>query len=803
MNNKISRADLQVHSKYSDRPREWFLRRIGSSESFTEPRAIYDTARAMGMDFVTITDHNSIEGALEIAHLPYTFISSEITTTFPENGCKLHCLVHGINETIFKDLESLRQNIYEFRDYIIENNIIYSVAHPFYAVNDSLDMETIEKMLVLFDRFETINGARPEVSEHLTNIILKGLTENKLLEFAEKHNISPISEDSWKKMFTGGSDDHGSLYIGSGWTETPYAKNTTEFLNFLKNGQHTANGSPSNSLKMANTFIKITSDYYGNRFRQGNNNFVGDLLKRFAELKTEEEKKNKIQTFVEKISAPFVWQKHAKQMSDTEKLIFTEILNIVSDKEKNSSDKYMKDKLDPAEYKYVMVTKVAHQLIYKFSNTIGKKVRSGSIMGVLESLSSVGAIGLALTPFIAAFMAQHKGDRRLREFALAFDKEGVLRRKDRRKAWVTDTFNDMNGVTRTIRTLATLAAEKGKDLTLVTSVKGYTEEPFPVKNFEPIGMWYMEEYSEQAFSFPPFMDVIKYFEEENFDEIIISTPGPLGITALAAAYILETPVTGIYHTDFPQYIMEWTEDPLMKDLTIRYMKTFYGNMERILVPTSVYKKQLIEMDLEEDKISVMPRGVDLSKFNSRFRNKNFWQAFDMEELFTFIYVGRISSEKNIQVLFDAFDNFLKRGHNANLAIVGNGPDFKTFRDKYCKNPNICFTDRLSGQLLSRAYAAADVLVFPSITDTFGNVVLEAHASGIPAIVSSQGGPQEIIRTNKTGIVVENDSPKGFADAMEKMFTDKEFYKECQSITEKQAKRYTWDMVLDILMKFSD
>ena len=89
---RASKCDLHVHSKHSDRPSEWFLRRIGTPESFVEPREVYRHARQRGMDFVTISDHNCLRGALEIADLPGTFLSNEITTYFPENGCKVHVL---------------------------------------------------------------------------------------------------------------------------------------------------------------------------------------------------------------------------------------------------------------------------------------------------------------------------------------------------------------------------------------------------------------------------------------------------------------------------------------------------------------------------------------------------------------------------------------------------------------------------------------------------------------------------------------------------------------------------------------
>lgn len=110
-----TKVDLHVHSKYSDRPSEWILRRIGAPESFVEPLDIYHTARERGMQFVTISDHNCIDGALEIAHLPGTFLSTEVTTYFPEDGCKIHCLVSGIREAQFHDIQQLRENIYDFQ----------------------------------------------------------------------------------------------------------------------------------------------------------------------------------------------------------------------------------------------------------------------------------------------------------------------------------------------------------------------------------------------------------------------------------------------------------------------------------------------------------------------------------------------------------------------------------------------------------------------------------------------------------------------------------------------------------------
>ena len=209
---KQSKADLHVHSKYSNRPSEWFLRRIGAPESFMEPRAVYDACREAGMDYVTISDHNCIGGALEIADLPGTFISCEVTTYFPEDGCKIHCLVSGITEKWFKDIQELRLNIYDLQRYLQEQDIIHTIAHPLYRINDRLTIDHFEKLILLFKRFEAINGSRCDRAEQLVRVILDNLTPEMIDEMANKHGIEPVGKEPWQKFLTGGSDDHGGLY---------------------------------------------------------------------------------------------------------------------------------------------------------------------------------------------------------------------------------------------------------------------------------------------------------------------------------------------------------------------------------------------------------------------------------------------------------------------------------------------------------------------------------------------------------------------------------------------------------------
>jgi hypothetical protein len=222
---RVSRCDLHVHSKYSDRPSEWFLRRVGAPESFVDPREVYRNARQKGMDFVTISDHNCIKGALEIAHLPGVFLSNEVTTYFPENGAKVHILVTGIDEEQFRMIQELRADIYRLQEYLMGEDIICSVAHVLFRVNGRLTIDQFERLLLLFPRFELINGSRDRRAADLLGAILGSLTPEMIAEMADRQGIEPYGPHPWKKSLTAGSDDHSGAYPAGAFTKTPLASN--------------------------------------------------------------------------------------------------------------------------------------------------------------------------------------------------------------------------------------------------------------------------------------------------------------------------------------------------------------------------------------------------------------------------------------------------------------------------------------------------------------------------------------------------------------------------------------------------
>src|SRR6187399_2748162 len=226
----MSRCDLHIHSRHSARSEEWLFRRFDFPDSYSDPKQLYEQLRKRGMDYVTITDHDSIDGCLKIADLPRTFISEQVTTFFPQDGCKLHILVWGISEQQHRDIESVRENIFELQRYLQTAQITHAVAHPLYSVNGKLEARHLEQLILLFKHFEAINGLRDALLSDLAQTLLSGLTPAKIDEFANRHGLSPTHQEPWRKILIGGSDDHGGMFLGSAHTETPHEDSIDQFL---------------------------------------------------------------------------------------------------------------------------------------------------------------------------------------------------------------------------------------------------------------------------------------------------------------------------------------------------------------------------------------------------------------------------------------------------------------------------------------------------------------------------------------------------------------------------------------------
>jgi len=233
---RVSKADLHVHSKHSDRPSEWFLRRIGAPECFCRAARSLPSrppARHGLRDHFRSQQHPRRAGDCRPAGHVHLRRGHNL---LPKNGCKVHLLVLGIDEEQFRMIQELRADIYQLQQYLSTEGILSSVSHPLFRVNGRLTIDQVEELILMFPRFEEINGARDPRSAELCGVILRHLTPRLIAEMADRHGLEPCGPEPWKKFFTGGSDDHSGAYIATAFTTTPLAENVGEFLAHLRRG---------------------------------------------------------------------------------------------------------------------------------------------------------------------------------------------------------------------------------------------------------------------------------------------------------------------------------------------------------------------------------------------------------------------------------------------------------------------------------------------------------------------------------------------------------------------------------------
>jgi glycosyltransferase involved in cell wall biosynthesis len=767
----MSKCDLHIHSRYSARSEEWLFRRFDFPDSYSDPKELHRQLLELGMDYFTITDHDTIEGCLQILDLPHSFISEQVTTYFPQDACKLHILVWGISEQQHRDIEGVRDNIFELQRYVQTAQIAHAVAHPLYSINGKLEASHLERLILLFKHFEGINGLRDALLSDLAQTLFGELTPDKIDSFANRHNLAPTHIEPWKKIFVGGSDDHGGKFIASAYTETPAADSATKFLEQVREGNCCARGQGGTPLALSHGFYNTVSCFIQDRFHEKlgpSATLLEQMFSRFMEGRdpTEFTLAQKASAFAQGVLSGKIFEL-VKQANMS---LWKELSGYFAQPEvKSKLATELNAVNEPERRTFLMANMVAEQLAFRFFQKFVQQINSGNIVESIQALSAIAPILVVLTPYIYGFHSQAPSRKWLRGILKELTGEIPESLQNRKRAWFTDTLEDVNGVAATIRKMTAAAAATGKELIVVTSRSELEIDDIPIKNFRPIGEFELPEYELQKLSFPPILQILDYIQREQFTEIIISTPGPIGLTALLAAKMLNLQTSGIYHTDFPQYIRILTEDSFLESVAWHYMHWFYGQLDTVFVNSEEYRQSWIDRGFDPEKLKIFPRGLDTELFTPARREPAFWEQFGPSNgQVRLLYVGRISREKDLDVLAKAYRRLRDEGLPVQLFVVGHGPYSEAFSETL---PDAVFTGYLTGVELATAYASADVFTFPSTTDTFGNVIIEAQASGIPVVVSDSGGPKELVEDNENGLITKSHDVDDFTRAVRALVVD--------------------------------
>lgn len=370
-----------------------------------------------------------------------------------------------------------------------------------------------------------------------------------------------------------------------------------------------------------------------------------------------------------------------------------------------------------------------------------------------------------------------------------------MSRKER-VAIFTDSFDQINGVSNTFKQLVRYCRREQFLLDVHTyGSKGYSLETVgSVRIFRHRPLLAIPYYSDMSWDLgTPRFSLARVAATESYDLIHVASPGSMGLNGLWVAHRNKIPLIGSYHTALPEYVRPRIESfagrmGLPVELGARaesalwkYMQWFYNRCQQVLVPshsTRIALEKRLRVPL-----TIFSRGVDVNRFHPRFRQQR--------ERLTVLYVGRVSIEKNLDLLV----RLLRDRTDVDLVVVGDGP----YRSELRKHlPHARLPGFLGGEELSRAYASADVFLFPSKTDTFGNAVLEAMSSGVPAIVTDQMGPKEIVRHGETGLVAAGEWE--FRQCLDALIDRPTLRRTMARNAREYALKQSWNAVFDELLR---
>ncbi|MBL8764771.1 MAG: glycosyltransferase family 1 protein [Phycisphaerae bacterium] len=340
----------------------------------------------------------------------------------------------------------------------------------------------------------------------------------------------------------------------------------------------------------------------------------------------------------------------------------------------------------------------------------------------------------------------------------------------------TDTLADVNGVSRFIRTCAARSRATGRALTVVTSARLPIDREPNIRNIPPFFSTPMPGYPGMRLACPRPARMLAPPPGPPPTAVHASTPGPVGLLGMAAARRWRVPLVATYHTDFPAYVSRLFGDDVLADVCRAAMRAFYTRCDRVLLRSPAYRHVLRALGVPDPALIELTPGIDTTLFDPARRDEAIWDrvAPASPPGPRVLYVGRISVEKNLARLADAWPaaraRCAARGVCPGLFVVGDGP-FRAELQRRLRGHGAHVLGFRHGPELASLYASSDLFVFPSRTDTLGQAVMEAQASGLPAIVSAAGGPARIVAEGVTGVVVTRDSDAAWADAIASLVRD--------------------------------
>ena len=689
-----TRADLHVHSTASQISRLGVQRALGLPECATPPEEVYELAKRRGMDFVTITDHDTIAGALQLADRSDAFVSEELTAGFAGEPQQVHVLCYGITPDDHGRLQELAADVEAVAEYLHDREIACAPAHPFYAVSEPLAPRHRRRLAELFPIWEVRNGSRaPELN--LPAAV-----------YVETHGGTGI----------GGSDDHAGIDVGRTWTEVPAAATPEQFLAHIRAGRVETHGEQGSAAKWAHAAMALAVRALG----RGEADVPPDPA---AVLRIAERVMGEGDARSGAIGSDL-------GPEDARALLRAWL------------DSVGLELTDAELLEWLQADGFSHADLQRRARRRHERALQAAVARALAAAEARDGFGDALLAFFdaclpvvpyapaAAFLGREK------------HKLSRPEREPVRVALVADGVGGMHGVTHTLeeireRGVAGFEVDViGTDMNVDRRLAAVAEVEIPFYAGLKVGV-------------PSPLAVVEALADGRYGLVHVCAPGPAGVAAALAARVLELPLAGSYHTELAAYAGLRSGDRALELGVRAALGAFYGACDVVLSPSAASDARLAELGVAAGRIGRWDRGVDVARFHPRRRVPGrFGEGIHV------LYAGRQTAEKGVDLLAESFLAARDRDRRLHLLLAGGGPEEEQLRARL--GPAATFLGWLDGDDLAVAYASADLLLFCSETDTFGNVVLEAQASGLPVVAVAAGGPAELIESGRSGLLCPPD-----------------------------------------------
>jgi glycosyltransferase involved in cell wall biosynthesis/predicted metal-dependent phosphoesterase TrpH len=702
-----TRVDLHCHSTASEISKLGIQRSLGLPECATPPEEVYELAKQRGMDFVTITDHDTIDGCLEIADRDDVFISEELTAWFRGEPQAIHLLCFGITSDDHSWLQEHNRDLEACAEYLHSNGIACSLAHPFYAVEAPLTPAHRRRLAQLFCVWETRNGSRAR----------------------ELNMPAAIYIETHGGTGTGGSDDHAGVDIGRTFTETPPAATPEQFLLHIREGRAEARGEQGSAAKWAHAAMALGTRALLIKHADSNGN--GEIG---------EPDPDAILKIAQRVMSEGALRR-GESAGDLGPEDARALLNAFVDAVGLEPGRALIDYMQSDDFSHAELARRARRVHERRLRAVVEETVEGLESGGEPSELAPRAVETGRNLFRAAIPAIPYAP------AVAFlgSEKAKLTPAEgpKRVALVADAIGGMHGVTHTIERIRELGVPGyeveviGTDRNVDRRLPAVAEVDIPFYAGLEIGM-------------PSLPAMVEVLAEGRFDAVHVTAPGPAGVIAALLARIMELPVLGSWHTELGAYAGLRSASPELERGADMALSLFYRQCARVLSPSPASDDSLIRLGIEPPMIGRWGRGVDTSRFDPGLRRPD-----DYPGEIKVLYVGRLTREKGVELLSDSFIRAHEADPRLHLLLAGGGPEEEMLRERLGERAT--FLGWLEGDDLPRAYASADVFLFCSRTDTFGQVLVEAGASGLPAVAVNEGGPASIVVDGETGRLCEPDA----------------------------------------------